>query len=162
MHTKKQVDWNVDTQSTPGKRVYVAFPGMGKTTYALHHAGVVDLDFGSFRSALGVPSNSQQTVFGPFIKLLNTYSRGGFTVLTNEPSLTPYLKSSGYQVIIVVPDDVEEVKQRVLKRGSNPAFDKLFATHAQDWIHDWESIGKRYGVKVVHQKYFNIGGGANV
>lgn len=154
MQTKKQ--WNVSTRPIRGSQIYVAFPGMGKTTYALQHPGVVDLDFGSFRSAMGVAPKAQSTLFSPFVKFINTYTRGGFTVLTNEPGLIPFLKQDGYQVTVALPSDEEDLVKRVLARHSNPAFDKQLEQHVSEWTSDWARVADRYGAKIVRQRYFSV------
>lgn len=159
MQTKESNgNWNVTTTPVRGSNIYVAFPGMGKTTYALHHAGVVDLDFGSFRSAMGVAPKRQSTLYSSFVKLANTYTRGGFNVLTNDPGLIPMFKQDGYNVIVSLPEDVGELVNRVILRGSNPAFDRSLAAHADEWVEGWAKTAKRYGAKIVYQKYFSIGG----
>lgn len=151
-----QQNWNISTRPIRGSQIYVAFPGMGKTTYARQHAGVVDLDFGSFRSALGVAPKMQATLFGPFVKFANTYTKGGFTVLTNEPGLIPYLKQDGYKVIVSLPKDISDLVDRVLKRHLNPTFDKMLAENAESWMNDWARTAKRYGAEITYSRYFNI------
>lgn len=154
MQTKKQ--WNISTRPVRGSHVYVAFPGMGKTTYARHTAGVVDLDFGSFRSAMGVAVKSQATLFPSFVKFANTFTKGGFTVLTNDPGLIPFFKQDGYQVVVSLPSDEDDLVKRVLARHSNPAFDSALKEHASEWVQDWVKTANRYGVKIMRQRYFSI------
>lgn len=154
MQSKKQ--WNISTRPVRGSRIYVAFPGMGKTTYALHHPGVVDLDFGSFRSAMGVAPARQATLYNAFVKFANTYTRGGYTVLTNDPGLIPLFKQDGYQVIVSLPSDEEDLVKRVRARDSNPAFSKQLEQHATEWIEGWVKAANRYGAKIVRQRYFSI------
>lgn len=154
MQSKKQ--WNITTKPIRGSTVYIAFPGMGKTTYALHHAGVVDMDFGSFRSAMGVAPARQATLYDPFIKLCNTFTKGGFTVLTNEPGLIPFFKQCGYVIVVNLPSDVEDIIKRVLERGSNPAFDREYSKMAPKWVEDWKKIAEKYGAKILFSKYFSI------
>lgn len=154
MQTKKQ--WNISTRPVRNSHIYVAFPGMGKTTYALHHSGVVDLDFGAFRSALGVSPARQSTIYSAFVKFANTYTKGGYTVLTNDPGLIPFFKQDGYQVTVSLPSDEEDLVKRVLARHSNPAFDKQLELHANEWIEGWVKTANRYGAKIVRQRYFSI------
>lgn len=157
MQSKKQ--WNISTKPVRGSDVYIAFPGMGKTTYALHHPGVVDLDFGSFRSALGVAPARQATIYNAFVKFANTYTRGGFTVLTNDPGLIPLFKQDGYNVIVSVPSDIEDLVKRVVARHSNPAFDKQLKIHADEWVEDWVQTANRYGAKLHRERYFSTSQG---
>nr|UBR89008.1 hypothetical protein [Picobirnavirus sp.] len=154
MHPK---GWNISSRPPASKaEVFVAFPGMGKTTYALQHAGVVDLDFGSFRSAFGVHPKQQGSLFPAFVKFINTFSKSGFTVLTNEPGLIPLLKSSGYQVVVSLPANKQALVQRVLKRASNPAFDKQLSIHVDEWVSDWARTAKKYGAEIRYQQYFDV------
>lgn len=159
MQTKKQ--WNVSTRPVRGSIVYIAFPGMGKTTYALHHPGVVDLDFGSFRSALGVAPARQSTIYNAFVKFANTYTKGGYTVLTNDPGLIPLFKQDGYTIVVSLPSDVEELVKRVVARHSNPAFDKALEQNAVRWVEDWVKLANRYGAKISRQRFFEPTGGLN-
>lgn len=154
MQSEKQ--WNISTKPVRGSTVYIAFPGMGKTTYALRHPGVADLDFGSFRSALGVAPKSQATIYSPFVKFCNTYIKGGFVVVTNDPGLIPMFKQQGCQVIVSLPSDEDDLVKRVLDRHSNPAFDKMLQAHATEWIEGWVKQANRYGAKIVRQRYFSV------
>lgn len=156
MQSQKAGDWNVSTKPIRGSNIYVAFPGLGKTTYALHHPGVVDLDFGSFRSALGVAPARQSTIYSAFVKFANTYTKGGFIVLTNEPALIPLFKQDGYKIVVCLPENVDAIVKRVIDRHSNPAFDRIFSENAAKWSDDWAKIAKRYGAQIVYQKSFSV------
>lgn len=132
------------------------FPWYGENNLRPISAGIVDLDFGSFRSALGVVPKSQSTIYSPFVKFINTFVKGGFSVVTNEPGIIPLLKQSGYKVVVSLPDSIEDLVRRVLKRNSNPAFDAQLKLNAEKWVSDWERLGKKYGAEVIFQKYFSL------
>lgn len=140
-------------------RIFVAFPGMGKTTYALSHPGVIDLDFGNYRSSLKVDKKQEGTLLTPFARLMKYYYKDGYDVLTNDPKLINLAKQFAEgRVVVVLPKDfqehVERVKQREEKRHVNAEFPKLLAENVDKWVHDWESIAARFKVPVRRVKYF--------
>lgn len=153
----------MQTKETKEKnRVFFAFPGMGKTTYALSKAGAVDLDFGNFRSAFGRGRKSGNTadLLIPFSKLIKYYWQDGYNVLTNEPSLIPLVKqfAEGYITMVLPKDDelhVERVKQRALGNNRHDLqFAREMERHYDEWINGWMEKASNYKLPIKFVHYF--------
>lgn len=139
----------------PKRTMYLAFPGMGKTTYAKTHPGVLDLDFGNFRSALKVSPRENGKLYPAFISLAKRYADQGWVILTNEPGLIPLAKQSGFKIVVEVPSDVEELVRRVaLRDGKGNAFVKALRSNAPSWVSGWISTARKYKLPLVKGKYF--------
>lgn len=138
-------------------RIFVAFPGMGKTTYALSHSGVVDLDFGNFRSAMKVAKENEHILLPAFQRLVSIYVKDGFDVFTNEPSTIPLIKQIGSSIMVVLPRDIPElvmrVRKREQKRHGNLAFVKALAQNGTNWVSDWDKIARKYNISVQYVNY---------
>lgn len=158
MQTKENSNWNFVPKDAFGvNKVVIAFPGMGKTTYALHTPGVVDLDFGSFRSALGVSPQQQGSIYPQFVKYLQFY-RKLWLILTNDPGLIPGLKSAGFQVVVNVPSDLNDLLRRVQQRdGKDRPFAMQLAKNLPRWVDDWKKLAARYQVQLVESDYLYLG-----
>lgn len=146
----------------PTKRFVLAFPGMGKTTLAKRKPGLIDLDYGSFRTALlKEPTDDQKSVIRSFMILANRYGAEGFTVLSNEPKLMPYLKNNGRSVMVVLPKSDVDLAKRIAERyhaddgGWHGHFLFNLATHQDDWVRGWEDSAKKYGFKVYKVNYLS-------
>lgn len=140
-------------------RIFVAFPGMGKTTYALSNAGVVDLDFGNFRSALKVAKEDEHTLFPSFQRLAKYYFKDGYDVLTNEPNLIPLLKQfAENRIVVVLPKNnaalVQRVQEREEKKHVNASFPIALAQNIDSWIDGWTKISDQYHVPIKCVDYF--------
>lgn len=140
-------------------KIYFAFPGMGKTTFALNHCGFIDLDFGNLRSAFKVEKSKEHELFNGFSRLIKIYYRDSYNVMTNEPSLIPLVKQFAEKAMVMeLPLDntelVSRVKFREEKRHVNADFPKQLAENVDTWVNDWERIAKRYSVPIIRVKYF--------
>lgn len=71
----------------PRNKVILAFPGMGKTPLSDKNAKYFDLDFGTFRSALGYTSDQNSEVLPLFVKYLQLLDEdhNGVVFMINEP-----------------------------------------------------------------------------
>lgn len=140
-------------------KVYVAFPGMGKTTYALSHAGTIDLDFGNFRSALKVEKENEHVLFPAFQRLAKFYFKDGYDVLTNEPSMIPLMKQfAERRMVMILPRDktalVQRVQERERRRHVNADFPIALAKNVDSWVSDWAKIAQKYDITVMYVNYF--------
>lgn len=149
----------MQTKRNTQNHIFVAFPGMGKTTYALSHSGVVDLDFGNFRSALKVPREQQHTLYSAYQRLAKYYFKDGYDVLTNDQGLIPFLKQFAEgRIIMVLPlneaEHVERVKQREKANPINAGFPKMLSENISTWVDDWAEVANRYNIPINHVRYF--------
>jgi hypothetical protein len=138
---------------------YIAFPGMGKTTYAKSHTGVIDLDYGMFRDSWFKTFYQHHPKMGAinrmFTHLCVKYAKQGWIILTNDPALAPLLKQSGFNVIIEVPSDVEELVERVaLRDGEKDAFVQALRRNGPEWVSSWIQTATKYQLPLVKGKYF--------
>lgn len=141
--------------------IYVAFPGMGKTTYALRHGGVIDLDFGNFRSAMGrrrdISDSAALKV--PFSRLIRYYYQDGFNVFTNEYTLIPLIKQFAEgNIVMVLPSNIETHVRRVNARAKQNnrheiSFAKEMESNISTWVEDWSSFARVYKIPV---KYVSL------
>lgn len=145
MQTKRKQNSNI---------VLFAFPGMGKTTYALHTPGAIDLDFGNYRSANKVKKEDEARLLLPFSRLVKYYFRDGFNVLVNEPSLIPLVKQfTGNRVAVALPVDADELVERVIQRSKGDNYhSKDFAKQMKDnideWLQGWTQTALKYGISI--------------
>jgi len=145
MQTKKKQNRNI---------VLFAFPGMGKTTYALHKPGAIDLDFGNFRSANKVTKEKDSVLQMPFSRLIKYYFRDGYNVLTNEPALIPLVKQfTGNRIAVALPVDPDELVERVIQRskGDNyhsQDFAKQMKDNIDEWLQGWTKVALKYEVPI--------------
>lgn len=143
------------------KQFVLAFPGMGKTTLALREPGLIDLDYGSFRTALNkAPSDDQTQVMRSFMRLANRYGSEGFIVLSNEPQLLPYLKQSGWDILMVLPTDYTDIHARISARYGDDGqwhghFLEAMRENQAKWVNDWIKLADRYHVNYVQVKYLS-------
>lgn len=142
--------------------IVFAFPGMGKTTYALQHPQVVDLDFGNFRSALKVKKEDEAQLILPFSRLMKYYFRDGFTILCNEPSLIPLVKQFAEgRIYMVLPrskvDLVERVKQRAQQSNyHDKGFADLMEKNIESWVSDWEQMAYKYNIPIDYDEFLGV------
>lgn len=120
-----------------------AFPGMGKTPYALTHAGVVDADFGDFRAAMNVAKDHEKVLLLPWSKLISTWLYRGFTVLSNDPKLFSFFKSYPRAVVFLPALPAYSAKKM-----------NVSADTVKEWTLDWEKQAKKYGLPV---KWLSVG-----
>jgi len=128
-------------KKTTKPSVVLAFPGTGKSTAAKQLPGVIDLDFGFFRSAFKVRKEDEATLLEPYSKMVLQFVNSGFTVLINEPKVVPYLLQKHINVQVVVPeqDTIGEVASRVKARGGvgDRAFAAAMLKSGLSWVADW-------------------------
>lgn len=116
--------------------VILAFPGMGKTPLAKLDSKYLDLDFGFFRTALGVPKEREATLLKPFSKLARLYVDQGYIVLTNEPKLMEVMKISK----VYLPKDAKYSAKKL----------KVPISTAEEWIQGWASDARKHSIPVVY------------
>lgn len=149
----------MQTKRNTQNHIFVAFPGMGKTTYALSHSGIVDLDFGYLRSALQVPKDNQHTIYAAYQRLASYYFREGYDILTNDQGLIPFLKQFAEgDIVMVLPLNNDEhavrVMQREAGRNGNKAFAKALKENIDTWADDWAHVANKYHIPIHHVRYF--------
>lgn len=116
--------------------VILAFPGMGKTPLTKRESGYIDLDFGFFRSALGVRKEDEATLLKPFAKLAKMYADQGFIVLSNEPKLMDVMRVTK----VYLPKDVRYSARKL----------KVPVETAQEWVKGWDDMARKHSVPVVY------------
>lgn len=155
-------NWNLNESSAPkkvGGQVYFAFPGMGKTTYARQHANVVDLDFGTYRSARLVEPKEQSVLYPEFSRLMKYYYKYGFIVLTNDYKLIPFVKQFAEgRMVMELPVNGEVLARRVMERdqaeGGNITFARALSQNVLTWVKDWERYAQKYHIPVIKTEFF--------
>jgi len=128
--------------------ILLAFPGTGKTPLARKDPRYLDLDFGFFRTALGVKKEDEAILYQPFVDMARMYEDQGFVVLTNEPGILDHIarmhdgKSAKpmWPIKMILP---KETKYSAKKLG-------VSKETVQNWIADWEVAAKRNNVKVTY------------
>jgi hypothetical protein len=115
--------------------VLLAFPGLGKTPLAKRESRYIDLDFGFFRSALGVKKEDEAKLLRPFADLAKFYADQGYIVLTNEPKLMDVMKITK----VYLPKDVKYSARKL----------KVDEKTAEQWVADWEQLAVKHHVPVV-------------
>lgn len=113
----------------------LAFPGMGKTPLALQRGKYLDLDFGSFRDALGVPKEQERTLLKPFAKLMEKYEHDGFIVLSNDPKLMEVTRISKVYLPLILNYSATKLKVDV--------------DTVTTWVNDWRILAKEHDVPVI-------------
>lgn len=143
------------------KKFILAFPGMGKTTLALRVPGLIDLDYGSFRTALDVdPRQDQTATLQKYMKLANKYGAEGFTILSNEPQLMPYLKQSGWEVEVVLPAKDVDLADRISRRYGNDGgwhgrFLGALKKNQSEWVDNRIKEATKYDFKIHRVHYLS-------
>lgn len=157
----KTENWNLNDSAPvlPGGQIYIAFPGLGKTTYARQHCNVVDLDFGTYRSARMVSPNEQKSLYPEFSRYVKYWFKDGWIVLTNDQGLIPYLKQFAEgRIVVELPENVNDLVLRVARRekvsGKNQIFANALAKNAFQWVEGWQSYARKYNIPVIHTKFF--------
>lgn len=141
------------------RAVFVAFPGIGKTTYARSHTNVVDLDYGYYDKAFKAAYSGRDQKKGPinfiFTRMISSYLKDGWVVLTNHPYIIKNLVGEKMKVIMVLPSDPDDLVKRVENRdGQKNKFVIDLKQNIHKWINDWERIAKEYNVDIAYVNYF--------
>jgi len=139
-------------------KLYIGFPGIGKTTFIKQTPGFIDLDYGYLRLAMGHGFGGDQSdVVSVITKLAEMYSEhGGYIVVTNEPSLAPKFQRLGFEVMFIIPRDIEAVKSRVLERdGPNNEFAKALLEKGDKWLNGWISKAAEFKCKIKAVDFFS-------
>lgn len=115
-------------------KVYLAFPGMGKSPLARKYPRYVDADFGNYRTIMGVAKEDENILLKPFAQFIHSFEHP-YIVLTNEPKLAEYVHIA--KMYLPINPSYSAKKMKV----DNATIIK--------WISDWEEIAKKYSIPIV-------------
>lgn len=126
-------------------KVYLAFPGMGKTILATNKPRYIDLDFGIFREVMGVKKEDEGVLLPHFVKLMKyvatIYPKK--VILTNEPKLLYHLPPGTKCMMYLPHPDVLKFSAAKLKVSEQ---------QISEWIVGWREKARLNAVPVVYLK----------
>lgn len=120
----------------PKSKIYLAFPGMGKTPLARLIPGFVDADFGNYRTLMKVDKKDERKLLLPFSQFIASIEAKA--ILTNEPKLAEYIKIDK----MYLPGNLKYSAKKM----------KVSEEQIAEWITGWQQIASKYNIPVVFIK----------
>lgn len=94
--------------------IYLAFTGLGKTTFCKNNPSWFDFDLESFSSKEGgINCNNIELIK----KMIDNYTKYGYNILMSAvTALIPIFASMHYEFTVFLPEDTPEMREEILKR----------------------------------------------